>query len=324
VNTALITGITGQDGFHLTKLLLGKNYRVIGVSSGLETARLSLFKKLYPNVRIHVIKLTDIEKLKEVILLEQPNEVYNLAAISSVARSIREPELTHLINYQVVVNLIDLLYSHSKQSDVKFYQSSSSEMYGGNDGVPINENSKLNPISPYGEAKAEAHAYCSEFRKNNEVFISQGILFNHESEFRQSGFVSLKIIDSLILIKRGKLVSFELGDTRPARDWGYAGDYVNAMHLMLQHTEAEDFVIASGKSHTIKEFVNAAISEIGLPGSLNDYVRTNTDLIRENEFFVCVGDPTKARIELNWTSQYNFNELINLIIQKRELNFSGL
>jgi len=319
VQTALITGITGQDGFHLTKLLAKNNYKIIGITSGADLKRLEYFKQLYPDVKIYKTNLLDMVKMENILNSEKPDEIYNLAAVSSVAMSIREPELTHKINHELVINLLNLIYSSKNSAKIKFYQSSSSEMFGGNEGKPINENTEFRPVSPYGESKAKAHIYCNEFRTKHKAFISQGIMFNHESEFRQPSFVSMKIIDNLINIKRNVIKNFELGDIRPARDWGYAGDYVEAIYLMMKSEVPSDYVIASGKSYSIKEFVESAIAEIGLPGKINDYVRSDPGLIRKSEFFMCVGNPSKANAELHWKAKYDFHQLIRHISSHREL-----
>ena len=316
MRTALITGITGQDGFHLSELLLSKGYRVVGITSGTQPGRLHHFRKLFPSVNVVEGDFASSALIEEIISRWNPIEVYNLAAISSVATSFQNPELTMRVNYQAVVNLVSIIYSQEKNHSIKFYQSSSSEMFGDNHGSPISEHSSLNPRSPYGESKAQAFEYCRDIKSKSKLFISQGILFNHESEFRQQNFVSKKIIDGLIKIKRGQVDKFELGDLSPKRDWGYAGDYVEAIYRIVQQEHASEFVIASGESNSIESFVLNSIKVLGLEGRLGDYVTSNVVPKRPNEIYSSVGNPLKAYELLGWKSKYSFDALIELLILK--------
>jgi GDPmannose 4,6-dehydratase len=326
VKTAVITGVTGQDGFHLSKLLVSKNYRVVGISSGSDKNRLALFESMFPTVQIIRGDFSSPKFILEVIEKFRPNEIYNLAAISSVARSFTEPELTQEINFKAVVSLVNAIYSNKNNHSIKFYHSSSSEMYGETGGVPISEETEFNPKSPYGESKVAAFEFCKNFASNSNHFISQGILFNHESEFRQTGFVAHKIISGLIAIKKGELQKLKLGNLSPKRDWGYAGDYVNAIHAIVQQDKPSEFVIASGKAHSIEDFIRHAISSLSLSGDINSFVIPDADLFRSSEIYVSVGDASKAREILNWRAKYNFSALVDLLVAKKlELikNFEG-
>jgi len=316
MRTALITGVTGQDSFHLAGLLLLQGYRVVGITSGREPQRLQQFSKIFPSV--HIIKgdFGSPILIKEIISDWDPTEIYNLAAISSVALSFQEPELTKQVNYNSVVSLLKAVYSCETNSSIKFYHSSSSEMFGDTRGEPISELSQLDPQSPYGEAKAKAFEYCRDLASNSKLFISQGILFNHESEFRQKGFVSQKIIDGLIRIKNGQLKKIELGDLSPKRDWGYAADYVEAIYRIVQQEEASEFVIASGQSNSIEQFVLNSIQALGLEGNLSDYVDSNVVPKRPSEIYSSVGNPSKAYDLLGWRARYSFQELVEILILK--------
>jgi GDPmannose 4,6-dehydratase len=317
MKTALITGITGQDGFHLTKLLLQENYRVVGITSGRNSERIHHFKTLFPNTFLIEGDFGSTKVINEIILKFNPSEIYNLAAVSSVAKSFTEPELTNKINFEKVISLLDAIYLSDQNKNIRFYQSSSSEMFGDCNEERISETTQFNPLSPYGESKVKAHLYCKEFARKNKIYISEGIMFNHESEFRHQGFVSHKIIEGIISIKMGLSNRLELGDLSPKRDWGYAEDFARAMYLILQANKPDDFVIATGKSHSIYQFVEEAMKCAKLEGRVEDFVFSDTGLIRKKEIYSSTGDFSKAKKLLNWQPKYDFRSMVEILVERK-------
>lgn len=314
MTTALITGITGQDGHHLTKLLLAKNYRVAGMVNGQRNSSEASFRNLFPEVELFAGDLTDFSSLLTIVEAVQPDEIYNLGAISFVALSFAQPEHTANITGLGALRLLEALRKLGGGS-TKFYQAGSSEMFGKVREIPQTEETPFYPRSPYGVAKTFAHYICVNYRESYGMFASSGILFNHEGEFRGHEFVTRKITSNIAKIKLGKINKFKLGALHPQRDWGYAGDYVEAMWLMLQQDLPEDYVIATGISHSVREFVEMAISAAKLPGSLEDYVEQDEKLYRPAEVDLLVGDSSKARTKLGWTPKTSFEELVTLMIE---------
>ena len=311
---ALITGITGQDGHHLSKLLLGKGYSVHGLINGQRNSREASFTQLFPEVTLHKGDLTDFSSLVGVIDLVKPDELYNLGAISFVGMSFQQPELTANITGLGALRLLEAIRKLGLEGHTRFYQASSSEMFGKVRESPQNENTLFHPRSPYGVAKTFAHYTTLNHREAYGMHASSGILFNHEGEFRGHEFVTRKITSSVAKIKLGRQEKISLGDISPQRDWGYAGDYVEAMWLMLQQDKPDDYVIATGIAHTVEEFVKRALQCAGLEPSLERYVDFDKRMIRPSEVDLLIGDATKARNFLGWEPSINFDQLIEKMI----------
>jgi len=314
VAKALITGITGQDGHHLTKLLLSKGYEVHGLVNGQRNSREEGFVKLFPEAKLYRGDLTDFSSLLQVINSVDPDEVYNLGAISFVGLSFQQPELTANITGLGTLRLLEAIRKSGKASKVRFYQASSSEMFGKVRETPQTELTPFHPRSPYGVAKTFAHYTCVNYREAYGMHISSGILFNHEGEYRGHEFVTRKITSNIAKIKLGMQEKFSLGDLTPRRDWGYAGDYVEAMWQMTQQEKPDDFVIATGITHSVREFIEAAISSAKLPGRIEDYVEYDETMIRPSEVDLLIGDATKASKILNWTPKKTFEDLAEIMV----------
>ena len=308
---ALITGITGQDGHHLSKLLIGKNYEVIGLLNGQRNSRVEDYKKLFPTVRLVGGDLSDSSSLHTVINENQPDEIYNLGAISFVGLSFQQPELTSNITGLGALRLLEAVRKSGLEDKTRIYQASSSEMFGKVRETPQTEMTPFHPRSPYGVAKTFAHYMCQNYREAYGMHISSGILFNHEGEYRGHEFVTRKITSNLAKIKLGRITKFSLGDIEPKRDWGYAGDYVYAMWLMLQQDEPGDYIIATGETHSVREFLEVAIQAAGLTGTISDYVDFDQNLIRPSEVDLLIGDASKAKERLGWEPRVKFEELVN-------------
>ena len=312
---ALITGITGQDGHHLTKLLLSKGYEVHGIVNGQRNSRQESFVKLFPEARLHSGDLTDFSSLLQVIDVVQPNEVYNLGAISFVGLSFQQPELTANITGLGTLRLLEAIRKSGQANSIRFYQASSSEMFGKVRETPQSELTPFHPRSPYGVAKTFAHYTCVNYREAYGMHISSGILFNHEGEYRGHEFVTRKITSNIAKIKVGLQDKFTLGDLTPQRDWGYAGDYVEAMWLMTQQEVPDDYVIATGETHSVRNFVESAIAAAGLEGPAEKYVDFDKNMIRPSEVSLLIGDASKAREKLGWKPRVKFQELVQLMVQ---------
>jgi GDPmannose 4,6-dehydratase len=312
---ALITGITGQDGHHLTRLLLQKGYEVHGVVNGQRNSREESFTKLFPEARLHRGDLTDFSSMLQIIDRVQPREIYNLGAISFVGMSFQQPELTANITGLGALRILEAVRQVDSDNQIRFYQASSSEMFGKVRQTPQNELTPFHPRSPYGVAKTFAHYTCVNYREAYGMHASCGILFNHEGEFRGHEFVTRKITSNIARIKLGKQDRFSLGDLSPRRDWGYAQDYVEAMWLMLQQENPDDYVIATGETHKVSEFVEAALSAAGLNGEIEDYVDFDKEMIRPSEVDLLVGDGTKAKEVLGWAPKTSFKQLVGLMVE---------
>ena len=320
---ALITGITGQDGHHLTKLLLSKGYQVHGVINGQRNSRLGVFKSLFPEAVLHNGDLTDFSSLLQILDKVSPNEVYNLGAITFVGLSFKQPELTANVTGLGTLRLLEAIRKIGAEKSIRFYQASSSEMFGKVRESPQTELTPFHPRSPYGVAKTFAHYTCVNYREAYDMHASCGILFNHEGEYRGHEFVTRKITSNVAKIRLGKQKSFSLGDLSPQRDWGYAGDYVQAMWLMLQNETPTDYVIATGSSFSVRDFVERAIFSAGLKGKLEDYVEFDSEMIRPSEVDILVGDAKKAKEFLNWAPTKSFGELVELMVEN-DLKLEGL
>ena len=312
---ALITGITGQDGHHLAELLLSKGYEVHGLINGQRNSRLDHFSKLFPEANLSSGDLTDFSSMLQVVDKVGPDEVYNLGAISFVGLSFKQPELTANVTGMGALRLLEAIRKAGLEKTCRFYQASSSEMFGKVRETPQRELTPFHPRSPYGVAKTFAHYTTLNYRESYEMHASNGILFNHEGEYRGHEFVTRKITSSVAKIKLGKIKKFSLGDLTPKRDWGYAKEYVEAMWLMLQQDTPDDYVIATGETHTVREFVEAALVSAGLVGDIEEYVDFDKDMIRPAEVDLLIGDSSKAKKVLNWEPKVKFNELVQIMVE---------
>ncbi len=311
---ALITGITGQDGHHLTKYLLNKDYKVFGLVNGQKNSNEHSFSSLFPGVTLLRGDLTDFSSLTNVLKVSKPNEVYNLGAISFVSLSFMQPELTANVTGLGALRLLEAIRG-SGLDGIRMYQASSSEMFGKVRQVPQTESTPFHPRSPYGVAKTFAHYSCVNYREAYGLHVSSGILFNHEGEYRGQEFVTRKITSNLARIKLGKQKKFSLGYLDAKRDWGYAGDYVEAMWLMTQRDTADDFVIATGKNYSIKDFLETALDVINLPKDIDRFIDFDQTLVRPSEVETLIGDSSKAKRELNWEAKTDFRKLVEIMIE---------
>ncbi len=311
---ALVTGITGQDGHHLTKLLLSKGYEVHGLINGQRNSRLVEFASTFPDAKLMNGDLTDFASLLQVVDKVQPDEVYNLGAISFVGLSFKQPELTANVTGLGALRILEAIRKIGAQKSTRFYQASSSEMFGKVRETPQTELTPFHPRSPYGVAKTFAHYTCVNYREAYDMHISCGILFNHEGEYRGHEFVTRKITSSIARIRLGLQDRFSLGDLTPKRDWGYAGDYVEAMWLMLQQETPDDYVIATGETHSVREFVEQAILSAELPGTIDDYVDFDKEMVRPSEVDLLVGNASKAKQRLGWEPKIPFRKLVELMV----------
>ena len=312
---ALITGITGQDGSHLTELLLKKGYSVFGLINGQRNSRLDEFTKQFPEANLLEGDLTDFSSLLQVVSHAQPDEVYNLGAISFVGLSFKQPELTANVTGLGALRLLEAIRKVGAEKSTRFYQASSSEMFGKVRETPQKETTPFHPRSPYGVAKSFAHYTCVNYREAYGMHISSGILFNHEGEHRGHEFVTRKITSNVAKIKLRKQQRFYLGDLSPKRDWGYAGDFVQAMWMMLQQDVPDDYVIATGVTHSVRDFVEAALRAAELEVNVEKYVDFDQTMIRPSEVDLLVGDASKAKKNLKWESKTSFEELVTLMVE---------
>src|SRR5437867_9892796 len=300
---ALITGITGQDGSYLAELLLSKGYEVFGVirrSSSFNTGRLDqIYQDPHvPNAHLHLLygDLNDASSLNKIIRTVRPDEIYNLGAQSHVRVSFDIPEYTAEITGVGTVRLLEAIRESGLTP--RFYQASSSEMFGKVQEIPQRETTPFYPRSPYGVAKVYGHFITVNYRESYGMFCCSGILFNHESERRGKEFVTRKVTDAAARIKLGLTKELRLGNLDAKRDWGFAGDYVQAMWLMLQQDQPDDFVVATGETHSVRELVETAFERVGL--DWQRYVVQDPSLVRPAEVDLLIGDPTKARRVLGW------------------------
>ncbi len=322
MKTALITGITGQDGFHLTDLLLSKNYKIYGLLNGQRNSRAVEFAKKFPNVELIEGDLTDFSSLIRSIDISKPNEIYNLGAISFVGLSFKQPELTADVTGLGPLRLLEAIRTLGMEKEIKFYQASSSEMFGKVQQVPQTEITNFYPRSPYGVAKVYAHQICVNYRESYGMHVSCGILFNHEGEYRGEEFVTRKITKGVADIVNNRIKKIKLGTLDPRRDWGYAGDYVEAMWLMLQQQTPDDYVIATGVTHSVREFLELAVTSAGLKRKAEDYVEIDSTLKRPAEVDLLIGDATKAKNILGWTPKVNFEDLVKKMVDYDLKNYS--
>ena len=307
---ALITGITGQDGSYLAELLLEKGYQVFGMVRRSSTENFDRINHLRDKIHLRQADLLDQLSLVRLIEECQPDEIFNLAAQSFVPTSWEQPMLTGEFNALGVTKWLEAIRQVNKK--VKFYQASSSEMFGKVQEVPQTEKTPFYPRSPYGVAKVYAHWITVNYRESYGIFAVSGILFNHESPRRGLEFVSRKITDGAARIKLGKAKKLYLGNLDAKRDWGYAGDYVRAMWLMLQQKQPEDFVIATGKNHTVRDLAQIAFDRVGL--DYKKFVEVDPKLVRPAEVDVLLGDPSYAQKKLGWKPEVSFEQLIQMMV----------
>jgi len=313
---ALVTGITGQDGRFLADLLHEKGYEVFGLMKGQNNPRSSLIADEHPYVQVVSGDLCDLTSLIAAVETVQPDEVYNLGAISFVAMSFNQAELTANVSGVGVLRMLEAIrvVGGNENNPIRFYQASSSEMFGKVRESPQTEMTPCHPRSPYGCAKAFGHAVTVNYRESYGLFACSGILFNHESERRGLEFVTRKITNAVARIKLGLQHELVLGDLEPRRDWGYAGDYVKAMWLMLQQDEPDDFVVATGETYQVREFVRLAFEVAGID-DWQRYVRQDPKFLRPAEVDLLVGDPSKAHAQLNWEREVSFVDLVRRMVE---------
>jgi GDPmannose 4,6-dehydratase len=307
---ALVTGCTGQDGAYLMEFLLSKGYEVHGMTRRSSTPNTTRIEHLLGLITLHQSDITDSGSVTRLIENVGPDEIYNLAAQSFVYDSFDHPVSTGDMTGLGVTRILDAIRHVNK--DIRFYQASSSEMFGKVQTMPQNEGTPFYPRSPYGVAKLYGHWMTVNYRESYNMYCCSGILFNHESPRRGVEFVTRKISLAAAKIKAGLQDKLYLGNLDAKRDWGFAGDYVQAMWLMLQQDEPKDYVIATGEAHTVREFVDAAFSHIGL--NYEDYVEVDPRFFRPAEVNILLGDSTKAKQELGWECNVTFEDLVKLMV----------
>jgi len=313
---AFITGITGQDGQHLAEFLHGQGYEIFGMIKGQNNPRTQAIASEFPYVDLVPGDLADLRSLVTALEYAQPDEVYNLGAISFVAISFGQAELTSNITGVGVLRMLEAvrMVGGSQNNPMRFYQASSSEMYGQVRETPQTELTPFHPRSPYGCAKVFGHHITVNYRESYDMYACSGILFNHEGPRRGLEFVTRKISNGVARIKLGLQDEIVLGNLDAKRDWGYAGDYVRAMWLMLQQDQPDDYVIATGETHSVEEFLEVAFSEAGLP-DWKKYVRQDPKFYRPAEVDYLIGDATKAREKLGWKPEVDFPSLVKMMVE---------
>jgi GDPmannose 4,6-dehydratase len=317
---ALITGVTGQDGSYLSDLLLEKGYEVHGVVRRSSTENFERIAHLAGRIHLHQADLLDQLSIVDVVKETRPDEVYNLAAMSFVPTSWKQPVLTGEFTAIGVTRVLEAIRLLGKDR-IKFYQASSSEMFGKVVEVPQKESTPFYPRSPYGVAKVYGHWITVNYRESYNMFCCSGILFNHESERRGREFVTRKVTDGVARIKLGLAKTLKLGNLDSKRDWGYAGDYVRAQWMMLQQDKPDDYVIATGETHTVKRLVELAFGTVGL--DWNRYVEIDPSLVRPAEVDLLIGDSSKARAKLGWKPEVTFEQLVERMVQSDLARLQG-
>ncbi len=314
---ALITGATGQDGGHLTELLQNKGYEVFGVVRGQRNPRREAYAREFPEATIIEADLTDLPSLIRAVDRAQPHEIYNLGAISHVGYSFHNPAVTAEVTGKGVLNLLEAVRLAGLAGSARVYQASTSEMYGGlaynRPATGYTEDSAFHPRSPYGVAKLFGHWAAKNYRESYDMFVSCGILFNHEGERRGVEFVTRKITDAVARIATGRQSHVELGDLTPRRDWGYAGDFVEGMWRMLQHDEPDDFVLATGRTVSIEDFLQLAFTAAGID-DWRPHVVQNPVFFRPAEVDVLLGNPAKAESVLGWRRHVDLAEMARRMV----------
>ncbi len=308
---ALITGITGQDGSYLAEFLLSKGYEVYGIVRRSSTETFERIAHIQEKINLIQADLTDQVSVIESIQIANPHEVYNLAAQSFVPTSWKQPILTGDVTALGVTRVLEAIRVVNPK--IRFYQASSSEMFGKVKETPQNENTPFHPRSPYGVAKVYGHMITVNYRESYDIFACSGILFNHESPRRGLEFVTRKITHGVACIAHGIKNELLLGNLDAKRDWGYAGDYVEAMWLMLQQDSPDDYVIASEETHSVREFCEIAFSHVGL--DWQQYVKTDKQFYRPAEVNLLLGDCSKAKTKLGWKKKHSFSDLVQMMVE---------
>ena len=314
---ALITGITGQDGYYLSKFLIEKGYEVHGIvrrASNINTTRIDNLISKYEidgKIQLYYSDLIDSSSLTNLINRILPDEIYNLAAQSHVAVSFKNPIYSTFTSTIGPITILESIRNIEK--DIKFYQASSSEMFGGAEKIKLNENSLFEPKSPYAAGKVFAHNITKVYRESYNLFAVNGILFNHESPHRGETFVTRKITRAVGRVYHQIQSKLTLGNLDASRDWGFAGDYIEGMFAMMQHNTPDDWVLATGETHTVKEFAEQAFKQIGV--NWKDYVLTSEKYKRPNEVHHLLGDSSKAKKLLGWQPKTSFNELVKKMVE---------
>jgi len=313
---ALITGITGQDGLYLSELLLAKGYEVFGLVRGQNNPKIELVQRVVPQVQLLTGDLMDMSSLLRALDASRPDEVYNLGAISFVAYSWENAQLTTDVTGKGVLNVLKAVRLHEggDAGRVRFYQASSSEMFGKVQEVPQRESTLLWPRSPYGVAKVFGHYMTINYRESYGMHASSGILFNHESPRRGPEFVTRKVSQAVARISLGLQDSLALGNLDAQRDWGFAGDYVDAMWRMLQQDEPDDYVVATGETHSIRELLDIAFAHVGVD-DWSRYVHQDPRFMRPAEVDLLIGDPSKAHERLGWRPRVGFADLVRMMVE---------
>jgi len=314
--TALITGVTGQDGWYLTELLLSKGYQVYGLVRGQNNPKEHALRRDFPDLHVLHGDLLDMSSLVTALHIAQPDEVYNLGAVTFVAYSWQNPRLTFDVTGGGVLNMLEAVRLHQRVSDtaVRYYQASSAEMFGHAQEIPLRETSLFHPRSPYGAAKAYGHYMTVNYRESYGMHASSAMLFNHESPRRGTEFVTRRITQAVARIALGLQDGISLGNLQAQRDWGYAGDYVEAMYLMLQQDTPDDYVLATGEAHSVADFLDLAFAVIGVD-DWSQHVRLDPAQLRPAEVDVLIGDATKARSALGWKPRMSFVELVETMVE---------
>ena len=314
--TALITGVTGQDGLYLSELLLDKGYEVYGLIRGQNNPKEELVRRTVPDVKLISGDLTDVSSLVRTLNISSPDEVYNLGAISFVAYSWNQAQLTSQVTGLGVLNILEAIrvWAGEDLGNVRFYQASSSEMFGKVQEVPQRESTLLWPRSPYGVAKVFGHYMTINYRESYGMHASSGILFNHESPRRGPEFVTRKISLAVARIARGLQDELVMGNIDAKRDWGFAGDYVDAMWRMLQQDTPDDYVVSTGETHSVEEFLELAFAAAGI-SDWRKYIRQAPEFMRPAEVDLLIGDPAKARTQLGWEPKVTFPELVTMMVE---------
>ncbi len=310
---ALITGITGQDGSYLAEFLLKKGYTVYGLVRRLSTPNIINIRHIQDKITIVPGDLLDQGSLADALITSEPDEVYNLAAQSFVKASWSQPVLTGEFTALSVTRMLEAIRQVNKK--IKFYQASSSEMFGKVTETPQKETTRFYPRSPYGVAKVYGHYITVNYRESYDMYACSGILFNHESPRRGLEFVTRKISNAAARISLGKQKKLELGSLDPKRDWGFSGDYVEAMWLMLQQPKPDDYVIATGENHSVEEFVKIAFATAGIKDWQEYVVANKKEFMRPAEVDYLIGDYSKAKKELSWEPKTSFKELVEMMVR---------
>jgi len=311
----LITGITGQDGLYLAEFLTEKGYDVFGMVRGQQNPKIPIVEEATPSVQLLEGDLRDLSSLLGVLEVAQPDEIYNLGAMSFVGLSFRQPELTGDITGMGVLRILEAIRIHTQgqMERVRFYQASSSEMFGATRESPQHETTQFHPRSPYGVAKVFGHYMTQNYRESYGAWACSGILFNHESPRRGFEFLTRKVTHAVARIALRRQEVLAVGNMDVSRDWGFAGDYVRAMWLMLQQDEPDDYVIATGENHTVRELLEIAFSRVGID-DWRPYVVQDPRFFRPADISILLGDASKAQAELGWKPQVDFRQLIEMMV----------